>query len=396
MARLPQVAGLLIFSDCPCHNRQCPVGQFRTEAPLIRSSPLGGWQNEFMRQRSSASTPILQGKQAVRDAPQTNTYQSPPSYSQPMYQSYTSGFQQPQQYEQQPMVSMEHNLSDTDFDAAFSEALTHAQEMDQERIQQIESQLQPNDMNMDQLDQPETLRIGSDALNYVEQKDRTSEQNTKDADELARTAGQLLSSVSQDTSEKFQNSQFLQLMRKIRDREVEVHENDLKETSSSYPTSDLAQAQNTPRAEDPQQAPAATNHFEFPNMDAIYAPTNSDAAWSDADDGSFDGPLIYKRADGSSAKLYPQEPAQSASPFTTYGFDDDQYPHSQIEALHPGGKLYPDQSPRVARAEMDNANATMSGAVLPGTSGKEPAYLTENGRRFEYIDESAGTAKRFF
>jgi hypothetical protein len=41
-------------------------------------------------------------------------------------------------------------------------------------------------------------------------------------DALSRTAGQLLDSVRHDQSDKFQNSQFLQLMRQFRDREVVV------------------------------------------------------------------------------------------------------------------------------------------------------------------------------
>lgn len=42
------------------------------------------------------------------------------------------------------------------------------------------------------------------------------------ADELAETAARLLSSVEHDQSDKFQQSEFLQLMRKLRDRQAEV------------------------------------------------------------------------------------------------------------------------------------------------------------------------------
>lgn len=69
---------------------------------------------------------------------------------------------------------------------------------------------------------PVQYRIGSDAIPYKEQKARTIDQDNRDADELARTAGQLLNSVQHDTSDKFQNSQFLSLMRKIRDGKVRV------------------------------------------------------------------------------------------------------------------------------------------------------------------------------
>jgi hypothetical protein len=46
---------------------------------------------------------------------------------------------------------------------------------------------------------------------------------------MAATAGKLLERVADNTSEKFQNSQFLGLMRKLRDREVRVEEDKIVE-----------------------------------------------------------------------------------------------------------------------------------------------------------------------
>jgi hypothetical protein len=51
-------------------------------------------------------------------------------------------------------------------------------------------------------------------------------------EELARTAGALLDSVSHDTSTKFQESVFLQLMRRIRDHEVRVEGEHFVEVSN--------------------------------------------------------------------------------------------------------------------------------------------------------------------
>jgi hypothetical protein len=50
-------------------------------------------------------------------------------------------------------------------------------------------------------------------------------------EELARTAGHLLESVSHDTSQKFQESVFLQLMRRLRDKEVTVEGENFVEVS---------------------------------------------------------------------------------------------------------------------------------------------------------------------
>ena len=57
-----------------------------------------------------------------------------------------------------------------------------------------------------------------------------------DADELAQTAGQLLSSVSNNTTQKFQDSAFLALMRRLRDREVRVEGDRMVEVSRPPPT----------------------------------------------------------------------------------------------------------------------------------------------------------------
>ncbi|KAF2704534.1 hypothetical protein K504DRAFT_461294 [Pleomassaria siparia CBS 279.74] len=72
-------------------------------------------------------------------------------------------------------------------------------------------------------------------------------------DEMADTAGRLLERVADNTSEKFQNSQFLELMRRLRDREVRVEGDKMVEVSaqpsvsippvqSSYPTTAFSSA----------------------------------------------------------------------------------------------------------------------------------------------------------
>ena len=69
-------------------------------------------------------------------------------------------------------------------------------------------------------------RIGSDRiLDESQQKDDINHDGKDDSDELARTAGKLLENVKDDTSKKFAGSNFLSLMRQLRDREVRI-END--------------------------------------------------------------------------------------------------------------------------------------------------------------------------
>ncbi|KAL5332445.1 hypothetical protein BJX70DRAFT_404601 [Aspergillus crustosus] len=77
---------------------------------------------------------------------------------------------------------------------------------------------------------PGAIRIGSDAILQTEKNET---QSANDSDELARTAGQLLNSVSNETNQKFRESNFLALMRRIRDREVHVEGDEFRETAQS-------------------------------------------------------------------------------------------------------------------------------------------------------------------
>jgi hypothetical protein len=67
---------------------------------------------------------------------------------------------------------------------------------------------------------PQQDRIGADTIRNLAQEGPQSQQ--QDPGALAITAGQLLDRVRDNQSEKFQNSQFLKLMRQLRDREVVV------------------------------------------------------------------------------------------------------------------------------------------------------------------------------
>ena len=72
------------------------------------------------------------------------------------------------------------------------------------------------------LDDPQTERIGSDRI-LDEALEKSNQQVSRDeSDELARTAGTLLESVKHEQSQKFKESNFLSLMRQLRDREVRV------------------------------------------------------------------------------------------------------------------------------------------------------------------------------
>lgn len=80
--------------------------------------------------------------------------------------------------------------------------------------------------------------IGSDLIlaeaeKRSEDKGKQVEGPSDEADELARTAGSLLENVQHDNSQKFKQSNFLNLMRQLRDREVRVEGDKLVDVSKT-------------------------------------------------------------------------------------------------------------------------------------------------------------------
>jgi hypothetical protein len=101
-----------------------------------------------------------------------------------------------------------------------------------------------------------------------QQPEQKKEEQTprNDEDEMAATAGRLLERVADNTSEKFQNSQFLELMRRLRDREVRVEEDKIVETNGSS----NAQASTSSQQQSTQQnnAPSIPNTLsQIPPID---------------------------------------------------------------------------------------------------------------------------------
>ncbi|KAG9247334.1 hypothetical protein BJ878DRAFT_493147 [Calycina marina] len=75
--------------------------------------------------------------------------------------------------------------------------------------------------------------IGADIIH--DPTDKTYPQSEReDPTELSRTAGHLLDVVSESNNDKFANSQFMQLMRQLRDREVEVAGRDMVDTKTGH------------------------------------------------------------------------------------------------------------------------------------------------------------------
>jgi hypothetical protein len=366
-----------------------PVQQFRTEAPLVRSS---GWGGEFMRAQQQQHQHISNGKEVLRDEQrflqqpqpqqsydfmngsgmlQTNMPYSP-SMQQPQAQMGFSEQQQQQQQHQDPQVSQ------ADFDAAFDEAMAEVEKMQEIQTQHVQDS-QPQSSDETTSLEKSDIRIGSDTIDYTEQANRTPDQDQRDADELARTAGQLLNLVQHDTSDKFQNSQFLELMRKIRDREVEVQDNDLQNTGSISMAAKESQISAEPPGSEtrlrPNQTPHSTTEtsgsaadiFSFPSIDEVYDPDILDFDPDSAQATSAAPPASSWQP---APMQQPPQPSNASDADAMYHSAADEYPYVYPQSeLHPGGRYYPEMSPRMSGAR----RFSVGRATGEGRGGEERA-----------------------
>ena len=85
-----------------------------------------------------------------------------------------------------------------------------------------------------------TIPAETNTVQALQDVQATSSIHVHDGDELARTAGLLVETVQHEENPKFKNSQFLGLMRQLRDREMVVEGNQMvKNTESTSWASDF-------------------------------------------------------------------------------------------------------------------------------------------------------------
>ncbi|KAK1146741.1 hypothetical protein N8T08_002814 [Aspergillus melleus] len=186
-----------------------------------------GWQNEFMNQQQQAPHVLQQQPQHQhpRFAPGLQSFS--PGY--PLHATPMNSFPAAESMAtQQPPAE---TFDETAFEAAFKQA---SADMMLQNVEDTQTNKEESANKTAQSDRPvadephEVIRIGSDTI--PQSNNDGTQTRANDADELARTAGNLLESVSHDQSQKFRESNFLALMRRIRDREVHVEGDEFRET----------------------------------------------------------------------------------------------------------------------------------------------------------------------
>ena len=199
-----------------------PQSQFRSEAPMQHTTS-ARWHQDFMRQQSPSAVHQVH-QQQWSDA--SHGYLGFTSYNTLMPASmHSTTTQQKQPARQQIEGELDQEAMERAFEAVSIE-----------QIQSIEVQPATVDManEFGEMYPYEEIRIGSDRILDERMETEEGNNNKNNADELARTAGQLLDNIKHDQSPKFQQSSFLALMRQLRDREVHVEGDKLVDVSLSH------------------------------------------------------------------------------------------------------------------------------------------------------------------
>jgi hypothetical protein len=226
-------------SDFQRLNISSPPPQFQQQpfAPqqAQQRQDTGGWHQDFAQQQNGVDMSV---QNMVNMSGQVNsTMRYSPLSGMNMMPQYSGGFagqqaEMSRAQQKQPEEAFDEEAFARAFEAAAQAEMASKEEESQQR-EFGQEQSQGVEMGQDiminesaerlmatsegLLDEP----IGADTIHDPKSDPRIDqEQNSPDA--LARTAGQLLDSVRHDRSTKFQNSQFLELMRQFRDKEATV------------------------------------------------------------------------------------------------------------------------------------------------------------------------------
>lgn len=142
-----------------------------------------------------------------------------------------NAFQSPQEAGASTNQAPTEAFDESAFEAAFAQASADMEIQADSIIQQEAENQETFQPPATETEMREEIKIGSDNIPNTKHEDPRTHPN--DADELARTAGQLLDSVQHEQNQKFKQSNFLALMRRIRDREVQVEGDEFREVSTS-------------------------------------------------------------------------------------------------------------------------------------------------------------------
>lgn len=165
-----------------------------------------------------------------------------------------------------------------------------------------------------ELDEAGYMKTPQNELVEQEPKQQDEQPKMNDDDEMAATAGRLLERVADNTSEKFQNSQFLELMRRLRDREVRVEGDKMVEVNDQAPHAAQSTEQTTVQPSATQSSLGQDTATPIPGID----PQILDHAATD-----FELPTYYETSEITTPTRHTTGEQQSSIPASEQ--DDDRW-----------------------------------------------------------------------
>ncbi|KAL8795279.1 MAG: hypothetical protein Q9195_002290 [Heterodermia aff. obscurata] len=196
-----------------------PQAQFHQQAAIHHTAP-GGWHEDFMNQHAQISP----NRTALRS----------PFENSSKYGLHNNEINELNRF-RIPTVSQQRQIGkpiDHTYDQADMERAFELVSSEQAEAVKLSSPINPAQSSID-MGSHEEIRIGSDTILGTEVQEEQKHESKDESNELAKTAGQLLENVKHDHSQKFQNSNFLSLMRQLRDREVHVEGDKFVDASDS-------------------------------------------------------------------------------------------------------------------------------------------------------------------
>lgn len=186
-----------------------------------------GWARDFHTRESSPSTMSASPSHAS-------------SFQQHSQQSQHIGYQQPMMGTGMGRLNMMGMGVQGGFHPASMQPMYGQQHQDRQQPQEVQgSSVQRADDSVwdTAFTAYDSQRPASPPQSMAHQTEQKAQQqrpitDPHEADELARTAGKLVSTVEHDTSDKFKKSNFLNLMRKIRDKQAGIQGTDIVEGES--------------------------------------------------------------------------------------------------------------------------------------------------------------------
>ncbi|WFD00825.1 hypothetical protein MYAM1_003578 [Malassezia yamatoensis] len=214
------------------HHAPFHVDQLRNALPAMEKHQFGHSSSIRPQNEAPAMTPawardFMQFQPAVRASPSRNHASGSMSIHSEQSQrtnSYVSPHGITSNHHNQPWTSNPPPFAMMHANRSVHHAKNYAPAF-QENVQSMNQQQPISSSSWDSAFSAIDVDVQQQTTNHASISDASQQDavlDKMDADELAETASRLLHSVQDDASNKFQQSEFLNLMRKLRDRQAEV------------------------------------------------------------------------------------------------------------------------------------------------------------------------------